>query len=88
LTAISIVPLDEKSLKYGSADAGKTIHADIPELNAKMERVGEVLNLKKHRVGEVVITGPSDIEGHKGSDGKYYVLDFARTFPPEAPLKP
>lgn len=88
MTAISIVPLSDKSLKYGSADAGKTIHADIPELNAKMERVGEVLNLKKHKVGEVVITGPSDIEGHKGTDNKYYVLDFARTFPPEAPLKP
>ena len=26
-----------------------------------------------------------DIEGHKGSDGRYYLLDFSRTFPPEAP---
>jgi hypothetical protein len=27
-----------------------------------------------------------DIEGHKGTDGRYYVLDFARVFPPEARL--
>lgn len=25
------------------------------------------------------------IEGHLGKDGKFYVLDFARTMPPEAP---
>ena len=26
-----------------------------------------------------------DIEGHIGSDGRFYILDFSRTFPPEAP---
>ena len=26
-----------------------------------------------------------DIEGHKGHDGRYYLLDFSRTFPPENP---
>ncbi|CAN0023081.1 unnamed protein product, partial [Discosporangium mesarthrocarpum] len=25
-----------------------------------------------------------DIEGHIGTDGKYYLLDFARSFPPES----
>jgi hypothetical protein len=25
--------------------------------------------------------------GHRGLDGKYYVLDYGRTFPPEAPSK-
>lgn len=29
---------------------------------------------------------PGDIEGHRGSDGRFYVLDFARTFPSEARL--
>ena len=24
-------------------------------------------------------------EGHLGTDGKFYLLDFARLFPPEAP---
>jgi hypothetical protein len=32
-----------------------------------------------------VLHGPGDIEGHLGRDGQYWVLDFARVFPPEAP---
>ncbi len=28
---------------------------------------------------------PIDIEGHYGTDGRYYVLDAARLMPPEAP---
>ncbi len=28
---------------------------------------------------------PIDIEGHHGTDGRYYVLDAARLMPPEAP---
>jgi hypothetical protein len=35
--------------------------------------------------GGVMIHGPGDIEGHCGGDGRYYVLDFGRTFPPEYP---
>jgi hypothetical protein len=26
-----------------------------------------------------------DIEGHSGRDGRLYVVDFARAFPPETP---
>jgi hypothetical protein len=26
-----------------------------------------------------------DIEGHKGTDGRYYLIDFARSFPCEKP---
>lgn len=35
----------------------------------------------------VQIQAPADIEGHLGGDGRYYLLDFARTYPPEAPSK-
>ncbi len=36
--------------------------------------------------GFIILTQPlGDIEGHLGTDGKYYLLDFARTMPPEAP---
>jgi hypothetical protein len=27
-----------------------------------------------------------DLEGHLGHDNKYYLLDFSRVFPPEAPI--
>jgi len=50
-----------------------------------MQAAGEFLNLEGHHVGSQ--TKPlylcGDIEGHKGFDGSYYCLDFARVFPPE-----
>ena len=54
-------------------------------MNEKMKRAGIKNGLKKHRVGRKLtsIYGPVDIEGHRGNDGRMYVLDFARTFPPE-----
>ena len=61
--------------------------ASDPHFNHLMEIAGGVLNLKQHTVGpnKVPIVGPGDIEGHRGKDGRYYLLDFARTLPPEAP---
>ena len=29
-----------------------------------------------------------DLEGHRGSDNRFYVLDAARLFPPERPSGP
>jgi len=40
-----------------------------------------------HLVRSKMLYGPGDIEGHLGRDGKFYLLDFSRLFPPEAPLK-
>lgn len=31
----------------------------------------------------LLLTSSGDIEGHKGSDNNFYVLDFHRVFPPE-----
>ncbi len=42
---------------------------------------------KNFKNGFLTCCRPGDIEGHKGSDGKYYVLDFGRVMPPEAPSK-
>ena len=55
-----------------------------------MKEVAERLNLKGHKTGlqKVTIYGPGDIEGHLGKDDKFYVLDFGRVFPPEAPDPP
>jgi len=36
---------------------------------------------KKH-----ILYGPFDLEGHVGTDGKEYIIDFSRLFPP-FPLK-
>lgn len=89
LIALSVLPVTKYTLSYGSSDGGKTVHKDNPELNQKMEDAAKRMNLKGHYTGVRIpklIYGPGDIEGHIGLDGKVYVLDFARTFPPEGIL--
>eukprot|EP00026_Physarum_polycephalum_P001843 Phypoly_transcript_01846.p1 GENE.Phypoly_transcript_01846~~Phypoly_transcript_01846.p1 ORF type:complete len:502 (+),score=60.52 Phypoly_transcript_01846:73-1578(+) len=88
LIAMSMLPVDLSTLCYGSCDAGNEVRCDIPEFNEKMAKLGKALNLKAHAVGAQgkEIVGPCDIEGHKGRDNRFYLLDFARLFPPEAPV--
>lgn len=88
LIALSILPVEKKTIIYGSADAGRTVHAKSEEFNRIMLNLGKQLNLCPHNVGGKIMAACGDIEGHLGKDGKYYLLDFARTFPPEAPPKP
>lgn len=48
-----------------------------------MSYIGKLLNIKQHMVNGVPITGPFDIEVHKGYDNKFYavctrsILDYA-----------
>jgi hypothetical protein len=53
-----------------------------------MAECGKLLNIKPHRVttSELTISAPCDIEVHHGTDGRYYVLDTARVYPPEFPF--
>jgi hypothetical protein len=85
LIAQSLLPVDKTTLKYGSCDGGATVHADDPELNQRMKQAAQQLNIKGHIVFGKEIYGAGDTEGHIGKDKKFYVLDFARCFPPEAP---
>ena len=63
------------------------------EMNARMKLATSILNLRSHdvwnadRTSCVQLHGPIDIEGHLGRDGRYYVLDTARLFPPAIPVK-
>lgn len=88
LIAMSILPLYYGGLVYGSNDGGLSIHADDPLMNHMMKRAAKKLNIKGHVAGRSTdkkfIYGPTDIEGHKGQDDRYYLLDFARVYPPEA----
>lgn len=57
-----------------------------------MAEAGSRLNIKAHLAGQsntavANIVGPADIEGHICSDSRFYVLDFARTFPPTFPVQ-
>jgi hypothetical protein len=89
--ASSILPISKSTLIYGSADVGVTVKNSSNEMNVLVEKLAAKLNLKGHFVGPVnkpvFLHGPGDLEGHAGLDGRYYLLDFARLFPPEPPTK-
>eukprot|EP01124_Arcella_intermedia_P030673 TRINITY_DN6768_c0_g1_i2.p1 TRINITY_DN6768_c0_g1~~TRINITY_DN6768_c0_g1_i2.p1 ORF type:complete len:1238 (+),score=331.84 TRINITY_DN6768_c0_g1_i2:64-3777(+) len=85
LVAESQLPVNSKSIVYGSEDGGKSICCSDTVVNGVMKSVGESLNLSKHLVGNQEIYGPGDIEVHRGLDDQLYLLDFGRLFPPEPP---
>jgi hypothetical protein len=92
VVVVSKLPLSATSLVYGSADAARTIKQNH-EMEKLMKQVAQKLNIRGHEVIEgstgklKTIHGPVDIEGHKGLDGRYYVVDTARVFPPSTPIK-
>lgn len=92
LIAMSILPISERTIIYGSNDSGMTIHKAHPQLNAIMKEASQLLNIKEHMCGVVKATSqslcaPADLEGHLGTDGRFYLLDFSRAMPPERPKR-
>lgn len=87
LIATPKLPLSSSSLIYGSNDAGQTVFNSDPIMNELMKLAGQKLNISAHVCGitdsspGVVLDGPTDVEGHKGSDGRYYLLDTVRLSP-------
>ena len=79
---ISLLPIHSNTLVYGSADGGKHIFNTNSTMNNIMLQFGNLLNLKIHQVKEENIVGPADLEGHKGIDGRFYIADVSRLFPP------
>jgi len=64
LAAMSLLPISQKTIRYGSSDGGKTIHNDIVEIHKLMKEVGGSLNLAIHHILGIQIYGPRDIEIH------------------------
>jgi hypothetical protein len=90
IIAMSIVPIDDTTIVYGSPDGGLHVHADDARMNGVVRDIAQRLNLAQHWAGykpstRKQIYGPTDIEGHLGRDGRFYMIDFARLFPPEPP---
>jgi len=89
ILCISLLPIDKKTLCYGSMDGGNTVFATNPTCNSILKNVSQVLNLKGHWAGvgfsKCFLYAPCDIEGHLGKDGKLYMVDTARLFPCEDP---
>lgn len=89
MIAMSVLPINDSTLVYGSKDAGDTVY-DNPTFSAKLKHVAQELGLKLHKAGKEpnakYLYTPVDMEGHIGTDGRMYLLDFSRLFPPERPL--
>jgi hypothetical protein len=50
------------------------------ELSRKVEQACKWLHLKQHIVGkDVTLYGPGDLEGHKGQDGRFYIVGTHRS---------
>lgn len=85
LLASAILPIASDTIRYGSPDGGIHVLATDYQLSSKMESLGKSLNLQLHSYQDEKMALCTDIEGHLGYDGRYYVLDLARVYPPEAP---
>lgn len=92
VTAQSIIPgilerEQEQSVVYGSIDFGKTVlgHPKYLEL---LNKAGQQLKILPHSVlndkGEAIaICSSVECKGIIGNDGRHYILDLLRTFPPD-----
>ncbi|KAL6062933.1 Clustered mitochondria protein [Balamuthia mandrillaris] len=92
LLAQSIIPgvLRNESTKivYGSADNGKTIHAD-PEFHRLMQSAAKKLHMKEHSMVDasesdgktVSLCCPVKSKGIMGTDGRRYLVDLVRATP-------
>jgi hypothetical protein len=77
LCAVSALPINKLTLVYGSDDGAKSVVNRDNGAATLMDEFGRRLNLKKHQAGRDIasdIVGPADIEVHKGTDGRYYVI--------------
>ncbi|XP_068173701.1 clustered mitochondria protein homolog isoform X2 [Antennarius striatus] len=97
VTAQSIIPgilerEQEQSVIYGSIDFGKTVvcHEKYMEL---LEKTSRPLKVQKHKVlneknESVELCSSVECKGIIGNDGRHYILDLLRTFPPDLNFLP
>jgi len=92
LVATSTLPVSNSTLVYGSVDGGVTVCAESARVNKAMAECGRIMNLRPHIVGSVAgaddtvtLFSAGDVQGHKGTDGRLYAVNFARSMPPVAP---
>lgn len=85
---MSILPVGNDTIIYGSCDAGRTVHATDPELNALMREAGEKQNLKAHECR--VVTKQvyrSKVKCHSPTTGPSLLTNACDFHSPEFTLK-
>uniref|UniRef100_UPI00358E5CE2 clustered mitochondria protein homolog isoform X2 n=1 Tax=Myxine glutinosa TaxID=7769 RepID=UPI00358E5CE2 len=97
VTAQSIIPgilerEQEHSVVYGSIDFGKTV-VSHPKYLELLEKTAVPLKILRHKVlnenaEAVELCSAVECKGIIGNDGRYYILDLLRTFPPDVNFLP
>lgn len=92
VTAQSIIPgilerEQEQSVVYGSIDFGKTVLSH-PKYLELLRQAGKHLKILPHSVlnerdEAVELCSSVECKGIIGNDGRHYILDLLRTFPPD-----
>jgi len=92
VTAQSIIPgilerEQEQSVVYGSIDFGKTVLSH-PKYLELLRQAGKHLKILPHAVlnerdEPVELCSSVECKGIIGNDGRHYILDLLRTFPPD-----
>ncbi|XP_030369459.1 protein clueless [Scaptodrosophila lebanonensis] len=92
VTAQSIIPgilerEQEQSVVYGSIDFGKTVLSH-PKYLELLRQAGKHLKILPHSVlnerdEPVELCSSVECKGIIGNDGRHYILDLLRTFPPD-----
>lgn len=77
----------EQSVVYGSIDFGKTV-VTHPKYLELLGKAGQQLKVFQHSVlndkdEEVELCSSVECKGIIGNDGRHYILDLLRTFPPD-----
>jgi hypothetical protein len=100
LLATSRLPVSRDTLVFGTDDAGGVFASEIPKplhrgpssatAAAVIGQMAKSMNLAEHFVADMrgaltAVSTCADLEGHRGRDGRLYVLDTARLMPAEAP---
>ncbi|XP_018588154.1 clustered mitochondria protein homolog isoform X2 [Scleropages formosus] len=97
VTAQSIIPgilerEQEQSVIYGSIDFGKTV-VSHPKYLELLEKTSRPLKVHRHAVlnekdEPVELCSSVECKGIIGNDGRHYILDLLRTFPPDLNFLP
>ena len=92
VVAMPLLPIDSSTLCYGGDNERVLDGASAPkDLREKVDRAAHELHLADHACRgagsstEKRIRVAGDNEVHVGSDGKHYMIDMARSLPPQAP---
>ena len=90
IIAAALIPISDDTLIYGSADQGQHIQFDKTAHDA-IQSFANHYHLATHKVydrtahRELSLSIAVDSELHRGTDGRLYIVDAARIFPPTYP---